>query len=130
MFENSINLPGSMPAVSVIDTDNGRTVRRANAGSGIFWELVNSHQESNENKGAITDRFLVQPALIFIDSVSAKPMRASVSIVSAYPRSPEVNHGTMTELLRAAFAFFIGDLTAGQLTTLSDQAARVFAGET
>ena len=134
MFDNSISLVYTTGSVSVTDTDNGRTTRRLNAGSGVFQELVIGHQESAENKPLVTDRTLVQRNIIQPDAISGKPVRASVGLTISYPRSGFV-HGHLTAACEDLISFLtqsggvMGTLSAPQITALEANLARLFNGE-
>jgi len=130
MFDNTVTIAaGNIPAVSITDTDNGRTIRRHNSGGGMFQELVISRQESNENKGTITDRYLVQLAHLSIDATTGKPVRASASLVIAYPRI-NADHASMNQLVVGLVSFLIGAVGAGSVTNLETTLGRIYNGET
>jgi hypothetical protein len=130
MFENSVALAQQGVSVSIADTDNGRTVRRYNAGSGAFVELVIARQETNENKGLITDRFLVQRNNLLPDAVTGKPVRASVSLTMSYPRHPNVENSTMVTMIADIVSFLMGTIGSSSLSALSNSTTRIFNGET
>jgi len=131
MFDNSVPLNALAVNVSVADTDNGRTTRRHNYGAGKFAELVIGRQETTENKGIITDRYLAQVNILTNSEVAGgKPVRGSVGIVMSYPRHSEFTNLTMEVMFRDAIQFFTGALTSGQITALAATQARLFDGET
>jgi hypothetical protein len=129
MFDNTLTLQG-LPACSVTDTDDGRTTRRHNAGGGVFYEIVTSRQETTENKGTITDRYLTQVALIVPDPSTGKPVRATASIVQAYPRSASIGVPQMDALMTALLSFYTGTLAGGILDVVNAKLSRQYDGET
>lgn len=129
MFDNTIDLQGSVPAVSLTDTDNGKSIRRYNAGGGNFYELVVGNQETGENKGLITDRHVVQTSYLFTDPASGKPVRTSASILMSYPRHTDIGHTMLQALLIATISFFTGTLDSTQVNALNASTARKFNGE-
>jgi hypothetical protein len=129
MFDNTLDLDGPIPAMSLIDTNEGESTRRVNLGGGDSHELHVRRQETAENKGIITDRYQVRVDSIFTDSITAKPIRGSASLVLAYPRHTRFGNPEMQTLSRAAIAFFTGGLPPEYVTTLNAQLLRIFNGE-
>jgi len=129
MFDNSLDLQGTFPSVSLAGQSDGRTVRKVNLGGGSFYELIIGNQETGENKGIITDRYLVQTNYILTDEVTKKPVRSSAQIVMSYPRHASIGNTLMQQLLLGLVSFFTSTLDTTQINTLNAQTARVFNGE-
>jgi hypothetical protein len=132
MLDNSITLysgdTGSGDALSLIDTDNGKTLRRRNGGGGIFQDLTISHDESLDKKSGITsDRHLVRIDHRFPDA-NQKEVTISNYIVSVYPRHGDVSNATVTANMHRLLSFLMGrqDIDAEALATLAD---RLYSGE-
>jgi len=116
--------------MSIADTDNGRTLRRRNVGGGEFQEFVSARQESKENSPIITDRYLLQRAIITTGAGTLpKAIRGSVGLTLAYPRAV-FDHTGMISLSSDLFAFLMGPLTGTQPATLAATLGRLFDGET
>jgi len=132
MFTEPIQpVAGSFPAMSRVDTDNGRSVYRFNNGNGYFHEAVLSRIETKENKTVVTDRYLVEFAQVFPDpNDSTKSIRAAARCVISYPRSVAVGAADVGNCLTALISFFVGALGSTSTTNLASVAGRIFNGET
>jgi hypothetical protein len=92
MLDNSLTLypadTGAGQVLSIIDTDNGVTTRQVNLGGGQFVKITIARSETNENKGLVTDRYLVRVDHVVPDPVISVNPPAVISSynVFALPR--------------------------------------------
>jgi hypothetical protein len=135
MFDNALTLyPGDAIAgisVSVTDTDNGVTTRQYAAGGGTFTRLTISRQETNENKGLITDRYLVRVDDIIPDPVivTGPPAVVTAYQVFALPRRTDLLPSHLAATQHKLMSFLLGrqDIDAEVLVTITQ---RLLNGET
>jgi hypothetical protein len=141
MYDNVISLirddAGAEVDVSIVDTDNGTTVRRYRSGANV-WELTISTSETKEVKGVLSDRILVRvdryyPSTAFTDTQI--PLKCSAYLVLVIPREA-ANAGAAVPLepAHALISFLIGtaDLGAGSAADqdLATNLSRLVSGET
>jgi len=131
VFEASAGTATTTNSVSLIDTDNGRSVRRKNLGNGIFVDLIISHEEARQKDGLISDRHLVRIDYTIPDPVISTAPTAVVSAynVLVYPRRSDITHGHVGQVF-TALRNLLKDSSTHESTTASDAIlARLFAGE-
>jgi hypothetical protein len=131
-LNNSITLypvaatPGTTKSVSIVDTDNGKTVRLLNEGEGFFTRLTTAATTTQENKPIITDRFLIRLDLDKTSNVDpAAVVRASAYLVVSLPRA-QFGIDEATGLVQALLQLILQ--TTGATTPTTTQLAAMFAG--
>jgi hypothetical protein len=118
-------------AVSLTDTDNGRTIRRKAEGGGTFYDLTISSEETRAKDGIISDRYLVR-----IDNTVPDPVlsTAPAAVVSAYlvfvlPRRSDIGNSHVGALW-TALQNLLYDGSVMRSTSDSDAIlARLITGE-
>jgi hypothetical protein len=133
MFDNTVALysadSGGGKSLSIIDTDNGTTKRRVNAGGGVFHTFTISHSESNEVKGVISDRHMIRVDTEFpSESNPALILKRSAYQVIVFPRHPEVANDAMTATVHELITWMTGIQNLG-LAVMAPHLARVYSGE-
>jgi len=133
MFDNAITLSPSGVSVSIKDTDDGKTVRTYNLGGGNRIDVTISHTESTENKGVLSDRYLIRVDRILTEPTSPyAPTKLSSYIVQVVPRRPDVT----VELIKVNLADCInllpvvGGDTVVAASQIDNGLTRLLAGET
>jgi hypothetical protein len=142
MFANSISVNdglGSAVALSLIDTDDGKSVRAINLGGGNKLELILSRTDSTENKGVLSDRYLVRMDRTLIESASPyAAAKISAYLVLVVPRRPDATEAlvldTLTDLLdfilQGEGTGFVAPEGPNDLRELvSNQLTRILTGE-
>lgn len=136
MFDNTLSLylDGAVEeTLSVTDTDNGTTTRSINLGGGNALNLTIAHSESTENKGVVSDRYLVRLDEILTETSSPyAPTKASVYQVYVVPRRPDVTPTKVAELAAKLHNFLLDTEPVGSvgIAAVNPVLTRITAGET
>jgi hypothetical protein len=136
MFDNSITLTsdvaviGGPLGVSITDTDNGRTTRSLLISPGNRIDLTLSRTDSTENRGVISDRYLVRVDRLLTETTTPyAPVKISAYTVLVVPRRPDVT----TDLVGDTYMRMLGvlvDTTPLSYGDVSTLLGRLLSGET
>jgi hypothetical protein len=115
--------------VSLVDTDNGRTVRALNLGGGNKSELIVGVSESTENKGVLSDRYLIRWDDTKTESTSPfAPAKASAYLVIVAPRRPDFTYAEVAAPVEKLISLLNGgvEINLGNETGIL---GRIYSGE-
>lgn len=133
MFNNTLtlaNVGGPTHDLSITDTDNGVTTRSINLGGGNSINLTVARTESTENKGVISDRYLVRVDQILTETVSPyAPTKLSAYANLVVPRRPDVTPELVDQTAGFLLCFLFGG-TPIATSVISPTIARLLSGET
>jgi hypothetical protein len=139
MLNNTLTLAknagGTTVEASITDTDNGTTTRSAAYGGGNRLDLTISRAESTENKGLLSDRYLVRVDNVLTDpNPPYGPAKLSAYLVLVVPRRPDVTSAKAVDTVLTLLCLltnnsFIGE-TSALSTPLGEFLTRILNGET
>jgi hypothetical protein len=131
MLDNALELKAQTGdvTVSLVDTDDGKTIRSANFGGGNKVDLMISNAESKENSNVLSDRYLVRVDETVTEVTAPySPTKISAYLVLVVPRRPDIT----TTKIRSTVERLISVFYNGSLSPVLDNAtifARLLAGE-
>jgi len=122
--------------VSVTDTDNGRSIRSVNLGGGNRIDLTIAHSESSENKGILSDRYLMRMDRTLVESQTPyAATKVSAYLVVVVPRRPDITPVLTGQTILSLLALLCGtmnpDWTPGEDSLLDSPGlfGRILSGE-
>jgi hypothetical protein len=119
---------GAAITMSLVDTDDGRTIRTLNMGAGNKIDLTIANTESSENKGILSDRFLVRLDMTKVEATSPyAPAKASAYLNIVVPRRPDFDTVEVISLAERLLSLLQAEASS-DLTTFGTL-ERIIAGE-